>query len=218
MPRQQERAQYQQVSAFERGRMVGFREAGLSYRDTAARTGHAATTAMRVWNQWREEGRTQRRAGTGPRNVTTARDDRHLVRMAVTDRIAPSTVLSRCWSIATGLDLSAATVRRRLLRAGLVVRMPLRRSPLSRDHQRLRLQWARERRNWHAEWRNVVFSDESRFNKSYNDGCIRIRRYALEHNPRACIFQRHRGPTPSVMVWGSLDTICDLAPYVLRAI
>ena len=43
MPRRHERAQYQQVSAFEQGRMVGLREAGLSYRDIAARTGHADT-------------------------------------------------------------------------------------------------------------------------------------------------------------------------------
>ena len=91
------------MSAFERGRVVGLREAGLSYRDIAAYTGHSATTIMRVWNQWREEGRTQRRAGTGPRNVTIARDDHHLVRMAVTDRTASSTVLSRCWSTARGL-------------------------------------------------------------------------------------------------------------------
>ena len=40
--------------------MVGLQEAGLSYCDIAARTGHAATTVMRVWNQWREEGRMQR--------------------------------------------------------------------------------------------------------------------------------------------------------------
>ena len=87
-----------------------------------------------------------------------------------------------------------------------------------RPHKRLRLQWSRERRHWHAEWRNVVFSDESRFNMSCNEGHIRVRRYAGERNLRACILQQHRAPTPSVMVWGSLDTICDLAPYVLRAI
>ena len=81
MPRRRERVQYQQMSAFERGRMVGLREAGLPYRDMADRTAHAAATAMRVWNQWREEGRAQRRADTGPRNVTTARDDRHLSRI-----------------------------------------------------------------------------------------------------------------------------------------
>ena len=70
--------------------MVGLREAGLSYRNIAARTGHAATAVMRVWNQWREEGRTQSRAGTGPHN---AQDDRHLVRMTVTDHTASSTGL-----------------------------------------------------------------------------------------------------------------------------
>ena len=92
LPRRRERAQYQQVSAFERGRMVGVREVGLSYPDIAARSGHAAITIMRVWNQWREEGRTQRRAGTGPRNVTTARDDRHLIHLAVTDLSVESTL------------------------------------------------------------------------------------------------------------------------------
>ena len=76
--------------------MVGLREAGLSYLDVAARKVQDPTTVVTdVWNQWREEVRTQRRAGTGPRNVTTARDDRHLVRMAVADRTASSAVLSR---------------------------------------------------------------------------------------------------------------------------
>ena len=111
----------------------------MSYAHIAARTEHASMTVMRVWNQWKEAGRMQRQVGTGPCNVTTARVDRHLVRMAVTDRTASSTVLSRRWSTATGLDLSASTVSSSLLRAGLVSRMPLRRLPLSRDHQRLRL-------------------------------------------------------------------------------
>ena len=199
--------------------MVGLREAGLSYRDIEARTGHAAMTDMRVWNQWREEGRTQRRAGTGPRNVTTARDERHLVRMAVTDRIASSTVLTRRWSTPTGLDLSASTVRRCLLWAGLVATMPLHRLPLSRGHQCLRLQWARERRHWRAEWRNVVFTDESRFNMSSNDGRLRVRSYAGERSLRACILQRHRGPTSGVMVWGAIGyNMRSRLSCVLRAI
>ena len=39
----------------------------------------------------------------------------------------------------------------------------------------------------------------------YNDGRIRVRRYAGERNLRACILQLHRGPTPSVMVWGAIE-------------
>ena len=41
--------------------------------------------------------------------------------------------------------------------------------------------------------------DESRFNVSYNDGRIRVRRYAGER-----FLQRHRGPTPSVIVWDEI--------------
>ena len=121
--------------------------------------------------------------GAGPRKVSTAQNGRHLVRMAITDRTASSTVLARRWSTATGVDLSASTVRRCLLRARLVARMPLRRLPLSRNHKRLRLQWACERHRWRAEWQNVVFLDESRFNLSFSDGRIRVRRYRAEYNP-----------------------------------
>ncbi|KAJ8894368.1 hypothetical protein PR048_007019 [Dryococelus australis] len=95
--RRRQRIAYQHVSEFERDRMIGLQEMGLSYRDISTRT-HAAKT-----NQWIEVIRTQRQPGTGPRNVTTARDDRHLVRMAVTDLTASSTVLARHWSSATCL-------------------------------------------------------------------------------------------------------------------
>ena len=49
-----------------------------------------------------------------------------------------------------------------------------------------------------------MFLEESRFNMSYNDGHIRVRSYAGEHNLRACILQRHRGSMTSVMVWGTI--------------
>ena len=126
-------------SAFERGRMV------VSGKQVC----HAVTLLLvqgmllrqlYVYGTSGEKRVVRRDEQVRPRNVTTARDDRHLVRMAVTDRIASSTVLSRRWGTGTGLDLSASTVRRRLLRAGLVACMPLRRLPLSRDNQRLILQ------------------------------------------------------------------------------
>ncbi|KAJ8882939.1 hypothetical protein PR048_014778 [Dryococelus australis] len=52
MPRRRQRVPYQHVSEFERVTMIGLRETGLSYRDISDRTGHGATTMMRVWNQW----------------------------------------------------------------------------------------------------------------------------------------------------------------------
>ncbi|KAJ8890196.1 hypothetical protein PR048_009703 [Dryococelus australis] len=55
--------------------------------------------------------------------------------------------------------------------AGLVARM--RRLRLSRNHKRLRLQWAYKRHRRRGEKQNVVFSDELHFNLSNSDGCIR---------------------------------------------
>ncbi|KFM59053.1 Transposable element Tc1 transposase, partial [Stegodyphus mimosarum] len=159
---------------------------------------------MRVWKQWTDECRTTRKSGSGPRNVTSARDDRHLVRMARTDRTASSRQLAALWSIATGVSLCASSIRRRLLQCGLRARTPLYRIPLTHDHRRLRLQWANQHRDWRADWQHVVFSDESRFNLWYHDGRIRVRRYAGERHLPECIIERHSGRTPGVMVWGAI--------------
>ena len=66
MPRRRQREPYDQVPEFERGRMIGLREGGFSYREIAARTGRNATTVMRVWKQWTTENRTSRKSGSGP--------------------------------------------------------------------------------------------------------------------------------------------------------
>ncbi|GFU33369.1 transposable element Tcb2 transposase [Trichonephila clavipes] len=61
------------------------------------------------------------------------------------------------------------------------------------NHQWLHLQWAHEHRAWQADWHQVVFSYESRFNLWDHDDHIRVRRYAgdrrLPDTPGA-IFQQ----------------------------
>ena len=122
-----------------------------------------------------------------PRNVTTAQDDPHVVRMATTDCI----VLSPRWNTAMGVELSASKGHHQLLIDGLVVRLSLRRLPLSINHQILRIQWARERRHWRSEWQNLVFSDKPRFKLPYNCGRICVRRYRCELHLRTCLVEQH---------------------------
>ncbi|GFT64255.1 transposable element Tc1 transposase [Trichonephila clavipes] len=45
---------------------------------------------MRVWKLWINEHRTTLKTGSGRRKVISARDDRHLLRMAGNDRTASS--------------------------------------------------------------------------------------------------------------------------------
>ncbi|GFW88937.1 transposable element Tc1 transposase [Trichonephila clavipes] len=65
---------------------------------------------MRVSKQWTDESRTARKSGSGPRNVTSAREDRRLVRMAQTDRTAFSRQLAAQWSTATRVALCASSI------------------------------------------------------------------------------------------------------------
>ncbi|GFU69121.1 transposable element Tc1 transposase [Trichonephila clavipes] len=118
MPRQRKGAKIEQISVFERGRIVGLREAGLSYRAVAARVQRKSSTIMRVSKQWTDEGQTTRKSRSGPRNLTSARDDRRLLRMAQTDRTASSRKLAAQWSTAIGVSLCASSIRRRLLQRG----------------------------------------------------------------------------------------------------
>ncbi|GFX95846.1 transposable element Tc1 transposase [Trichonephila clavipes] len=148
---------FEQISVFERGRIVVLREAGLSYRAVAARVQRNSSTIMRVSKQWTNEGRTARKSVSGPRNGTSAREDRRLVRMDQTDRTAFSRQLAAQWSIATRVSLCASSIRRRVLQRGLRARIPLYRIPLTQNHRRLRLQWANVHRSWRADWQQVIF-------------------------------------------------------------
>ncbi|GFW32390.1 transposable element Tcb1 transposase [Trichonephila clavipes] len=86
--------------------------------------------------------------------------------------------------------MSASSIRQRLLHRGFRARVPLRRIPLTANHRRLRLQWAHEHRAWQADWHQVVFSEESRFNLWHHDGCIRVRHYDAKRCLPECVIKR----------------------------
>ncbi|GFY35445.1 transposable element Tcb2 transposase [Trichonephila clavipes] len=112
---------------------------------------------MRVWKQWTNKHRTTRKTGHGRRKMTSALDDRHLLRMAGNERRASSKQLAARWSTATGVLMILLTA----------------------NHRRMCLQWAHEHRAWQADWHQVVFSDESRLNLWDHDGRIRVRRMSV---------------------------------------
>ncbi|GFV66471.1 transposable element Tcb2 transposase [Trichonephila clavipes] len=172
MPCRRKGAKFEQISEFVRGKIVGLREAGLSYRAVAARVLRNSSTIMRVSKQWTDEGRTARKSGSGPRNVMSAPDDIRLVRMAQTDRTASSRH--------SGEQLQDS-------------------SHAKPSH--LRLQWANVHRSWRADWQQVVFSDEYRFNLWHHDGRIHVRHYSGERHIPECIIERHSRRAPGVMVW-----------------
>ncbi|KFM63657.1 Transposable element Tc3 transposase, partial [Stegodyphus mimosarum] len=187
MPRSKQRSSFDQVSEFDRGRIVAYPECGLSFREIGSRVGRNRTIVMRICDRPMQEGTTDRRVRSNPPQCTTSRDDRNIVRMTVTDRSVTSQTIAQRIQCITHHPVSARTIRSRLQQSGQSARRPLLRLPLTQNHRCLRRQRCDERRTWTAEWNEIVFTDESRFCLQHHDGRIRVWRHRRERMLNSCL-------------------------------
>ncbi|GFX18435.1 uncharacterized protein TNCV_4307351 [Trichonephila clavipes] len=63
MPLRRNRRQYEQLTDFDRGRIIGLREAGWSNRRIGRHLGRSDMVVARCWQQWITEGRVYHRGG-----------------------------------------------------------------------------------------------------------------------------------------------------------
>ncbi|GFS51406.1 transposable element Tcb1 transposase [Trichonephila clavipes] len=204
MSRRKQRSAFDQVSEFDRGRIVAYQDCGLYFREIGSRVGRNQTTVMRICDRWKQEGTMDRRGRSPPPQCTTSHEHRQIVRMAVTDRLVTSRTVAQHIESVTHHSVSARTIRRRLQQSGLSARRPLLGLPLKQNHRRLRRQWYDERRMWAAEWNEVVFTDESRICLQHHDGRIRVWRHRGERMLNSCVMHRHTCPAPGIMIWGGI--------------
>ncbi|GFT88054.1 transposable element Tc1 transposase [Trichonephila clavipes] len=95
------------------------------------------------------------------------------------------------------------TVRNRLLQTQLQARHLVARIPLTLS--RLRRQWCQARDHWKMEWRSVEFSDESRICLGASNDRVFVRGRPEECVQPNCLWLRHTGPTPGVMIWRAIS-------------
>ncbi|GFV50040.1 transposable element Tcb1 transposase [Trichonephila clavipes] len=181
-PRKQ-RSAFNQVSVFDRGMIVAYRDYGLSFREIGSRVRRNQTTVVRICDHWMQEDTTDRRGRSHPPQCNTSREDRQIVRMALTDRSVTSRTVAQHIESVTHHSVSAHTIRRHLYQNGLSAKRPLLCLPLTQNHRRLRCQWCDESRMGAAEWNEVVFTDESRICLQHHVG--RIRRGIGHHHSRS---------------------------------
>ncbi|GFS81253.1 transposable element Tcb2 transposase [Trichonephila clavipes] len=111
-----------------------------------------------------------RRSGSGRPRQTSRREDHHIVRNARVQPSASSAAIQAQVAPSLGAPVSSQTIRRRLAKGHLG--------------------------NWTAaEWNQVVFSDESRFNLSSDDNRVRVWRPRGERLNSAFPLQWHTAPT-----------------------
>lgn len=205
MPRVRRRPRYSHLTMFERGRIVGLHEGGVSFREIGRRLNRNHSTVLRCWNAWIAEQAEARRPGSGASRKTTPRKDFLLKHLSMRHRFESATVVAQEWWTAIGRQTSLRTVYNRMESLGFRSYRPLLKLPLTLEHRTARLAWCRERERWQEEWKRIVFSDESRFCLWKHDGRIRVRRRGGERDDETCIARRHTAPTMGIMVWGAIS-------------
>ncbi|GFW44549.1 hypothetical protein TNCV_4480951 [Trichonephila clavipes] len=58
MSRRKKQSAFDQVSEFDRGRIVAYRDCGLSFREIGSRVGRNQATVMWIFDRWRQESTT----------------------------------------------------------------------------------------------------------------------------------------------------------------
>ncbi|GFS72869.1 transposable element Tcb1 transposase [Trichonephila clavipes] len=140
-----QRSAFDQVSKFNRGGIVAYRDCGLSFREIGSRVGRNQTTVMWICDRWMQEGMTDQCGRSHPPQCTTSCEGRQIVHMAVTDRSVTSRAIAHHIESVMHHSVSARTIQCRLHQSGLSTRRPLLGLPMTHNHRRLRRQWCDER-------------------------------------------------------------------------
>ncbi|CAG5039123.1 unnamed protein product [Parnassius apollo] len=146
----------------------------------------------------------KRAKNCGRKKITTPRDERKIRDICVENRKAPRKILTKKVQDA-GINISLATVRRRMKDLGFICRRPAKKPLLTQAMMSKRLQWAKEHQNWTAEdWNKVCFSDESSV-QILSDKAVFVRRRKGEKFKEDCIIKRVKHPF-SIMVWSIISS------------
>lgn len=151
-----------ELTEVERGQIVLLRSQSKTLA-AIARIMKCSRCAVRTTlKRYEGSGTLTNRPKSGRKRLTTAREDRHIERIAIRERTKSSRDLSSELLERHGVCISARTVRRRLVESGLHGRIARRKPRLTAEHKKKRLQWAQKYKNWTVEdWGNVLWSDES---------------------------------------------------------
>lgn len=187
-----------------RNAMVVLERAGMTQGAIARELRVARCTVNRVLARYRRTRDVVPGKSTGRPRITTARQDRFLLRQVRQKRTLSARLLQGRLRAHLGIHLCRKTVNNRLLAHGYRSRRPLRFPKMTLEHRRQRREWARRFHNLALpHWRHVIFADESRFLLYPKDGRMRVRRLQGEVLNEDCMAENVAFGGGSVHIWGA---------------
>jgi len=203
-----------EMTDFERGKIIGFYEAGDSERTISKKTGYGKTTIHNIKEKYCKIGAVSVASRSGHPKKLTERDKRHLKAIITKNRREPIEKIIEIFTESTGKKVCRRTMQETLYEMGYNSCTALRKPSVSEKNRKIRLNWARERRLWTIDnWKKVVWSDESRFTMFQNDGKIRVWRLVEEKYNINCLVPTMKHGGGGIMMWGCFSWF-GLGPLV----
>ena len=194
------------LSNLDKARAIGQLEAGVPQRQVAATFGVSEGMISKLKAKFRETGDVKDRPRSGRPRKTTAEEDRFITRASLRNRRLSATDLQARYARRYGRRVSDQLIRNRLHAANLRARKPAKKPKMTALHRLARLRFCRQHRQWNLnQWRNVMFSDESRFCLRSLDGRVKVWRRRGERFADCCINRVTAFGGGSVMVWGGIS-------------
>lgn len=194
------------ISTVNKGIIVALHEEGFSQSVIAEKIKSCQATVSNVIKQYKQVGK----ACIAPREYkersrkTTPRTDKHLRKIIQKGRSKTVGEITEAWKNDSKINISRSTTIRRLKEMGYECKNSIKRPLLTKKQKAKRLNWAKEHKNWTiADWRNIIWSDESRFCVSFGDGGPKVWRRKGEQLHPDCTTATVKFPA-SCMVWGSM--------------
>ncbi|GBM02420.1 Transposable element Tc1 transposase [Araneus ventricosus] len=210
------------LSEFDRGQILMARRLGTSITETARLAGCSRSAVVSIHAKWINDGDTSSTGqGVGRPRVIKEKgrrrlsEPKHYDHLVKQNRCQTVDQLTAQYNVGPSACVSEHTVQRTLLDMGLCSRRLSRVPLLTKRHRQLRLQWAREHRNWTMdEWARVASSDESRFLIHDVDGRVRVRRLPGEQLFPSCTAGHTQAGGGGIMLWGTFSWAA-LGPIVV---
>ena len=193
------------LTPIERERSIGMLQANVTPLIIAQQFRCHVRTIERLGKRFWQTGTTSDLHGQGRPHVTTRHQDQHVQMSHLSNRFLPATMTARTTPGTHNPRISTQTVRNRLRENVVRPRRPYVGPNLTLRHRRNQAQWAAVHQRWRLQqWRDILFSDESRFCLERRDGRALVYRRPNERYSDACVMERDRFGGGSVMVWGGI--------------
>lgn len=191
------------LSPEKRQSIVTLRGEGYSFREIAKKVTVSYTAVRSAIVRYNETGKNNDRARKGRPKATSKSQDKFIRVTSLRNRRLTANEIAAQVSEAGEANVSATTVRRRLIAAGLNGRCAARKPLLRPVNKRKRLIWAKQHQNWTVDqWKRVLWTDESKFEIFGSRRRVYVRRRIGERLTPECIVPTVKHGGGAVMLWG----------------